>query len=184
MSDASTMVAVDAAVQADASAQTAEEAAITAVTAAAVSAEVNAETVVTAAEAAVALAESQAALATQQAAQVIAGAEAAIVINEEKESWQDEAIRSLQQGQTAMSEALAAMGTDLMGIKQAIVELVSPQSTPVPPMEAGSIPTVTTQEVATETSSSTVTEPSPGSEGANRVAQVNADKRKRVLRFL
>jgi hypothetical protein len=182
MADATETVAVEAAVNAEASAHLATEAAVTAVEAAEVSAEVNAETVVTAAEAAVTLAETQAAIATQEAAQVIQAGVAAIAKNEEKESWQDEAIRSLQAGQITMSEALSQMGADLMGIKQAIVELVSPPSTQQQGTEAGSIPTVTTTEAIAE-SDTTQTEASPKSGDVSLEAQAK-EKCRRVLRFL
>lgn len=182
MADTSEVVAVDAAQSAEVSAATAVQAAVVAQDAAAVSAEVNAETVVTAAEAAVTLAETQAAIATQEAALVIQAGVAAIAENEVKESWQDEAIRSLQQGQSAMSEALSIMASDLTGIKQAIVELVSPPSTLAQATGAESIPTVTTAEVVSE-SSSTRTEVSP-KDGDVSPEAAQADRRKRVLRFL
>lgn len=175
-------VAVSAAAESVAAANVAQDAALSAIgtvaEAEAVAAKVNAETVVTAAEAAVTLANAQAAIATTEAAQVIQEAQTAIENNERTESWQDEAIRSLQTQSTALMEAVATLAISVGGVKMAITEMVSQQSTPATSEVVES--TVETIPVATEQQTQTA---ASASVAAENPAPPTA-RQKRVLRFL
>lgn len=185
MADSTEQVAVESAATAVSAANVAQDAAshaeVVLVQTEAAATEINNETVVTAAEAAVTLAETQAAIATQEAAIVIREAEHTIVENEARESWQDEAIRELQASQQTLLTAMNQLASDLSGMREAIVELISPPSTQQQQTEAES--EIPNANPTTANNDSTRTEQSPNDADGNPV-QVTPEKRKRVLRFL
>lgn len=157
-------VAVESATDAAASASEAHHAAVVAQTAAEQTQnaveelkEVQTETVVTTAEAAVALAQETAAMANIEAAKVIDAATQAIAENEVKESWQDEAIRTLQSQVTTL---LLEVGT--------LTQLLRENSKPSTP-ESTQAETVTVTETVTAveaTQDQANNEPTPEKSGA------------------
>jgi hypothetical protein len=177
------MVAVESATTAVAAATVAQDAAARADKvmdeAQAIADTVTVDAAITAAEGAVAVAENQATIAKQEAAIVTQAAVAAIVENEEKEKWQDEALRRLETNQEALTATLAILSEEVGSVKMAIMELVSPPSTRAPQTEAGSVP----EAEPSKEKPLTRTEASENAEDGNP-AQVTPEKRRRVLRFL